>query len=56
MMYTKKLKLMMLDLAGIDCKWFEPTRSVINSQFNTQRRRLLLDTYQDYDEIMRSHK
>lgn len=46
----------MLDLAGIDCKWFEPTRSVINSQFNTQRRRLLLDTYQDYDEIMRSHK
>ena len=47
---------MMLDLAGIDCKWFEPTRSVINRQFNTQRRRLLLDTYQDYDEIMRSHK
>ena len=42
---------LMLDLAGIDCKWFEPTRSVINDQFNKERKRLLLDSKQDYDLI-----
>ncbi len=43
---------MMLDLAGIECDWFDPTRSVINSLFNANRRRLLLDSRLDYDEIM----
>lgn len=42
---------LMLDLAGIDCKWFDPTRSVINDQFNKERKRLLLDSKQDYDLI-----
>lgn len=44
---------MMLDIAGIECEWFDPTRSVINDRFNQSRKRLLLDLYQDYDEIMK---
>lgn len=43
---------LMLDLAGIECEWFDPTRSVINDQFNEKRKRLLLDSKQDYDVIM----
>ena len=39
-------------MAGIECDWFDPTRSVINSLFNANRRRLLLDSRLDYDEIM----
>ena len=44
---------MMLDIAGIECEWFDSTRSVINDRFNQSRKRLLLDLYQDYDEIMK---
>lgn len=47
---------LMLDLAGIECEWFDPTRSIINDQFNTKRKRLLLDSKQDYDEIMKGAK
>ena len=47
---------LMLDLAGIECEWFDPTRSVINDKFNTKRKRLLLDSKQDYDEIMKGAK
>lgn len=47
---------LMLDLAGIECEWFDPTRSVINDKFNVNRKRLLLDSKQDYDEIMKGAK
>lgn len=47
---------LMLDLAGIECEWFDPTRSVINDRFNAKRKRLLLDSKQDYDEIMKGAK
>lgn len=51
---TDDLPHLMLDLAGIECEWFDPTRSVINDQFDASRKRLLLDSRQDYDAIMRS--
>lgn len=47
---------LMLDLAGIECEWFDPTRSIINDKFNAKRKRLLLDSKQDYDEIMKGAK
>lgn len=47
---------LMLDLAGIECEWFDPTRSVINDRFNAKRKRLLLDSKQDYDVIMKGAK
>lgn len=51
---TDDLPHLMLDLAGIECEWFDPARSVINDQFDASRKRLLLDSRQDYDAIMRS--
>lgn len=50
---TDDLPHLLLDLAGIECEWFDPTRSVINDQFDASRKRLLLDSKQDYDEIMK---
>lgn len=51
---TDDLPHLMLDLAGIECEWFEPSRSLINDQYNVNRKRLLEDSKQDYDEIMKS--
>ena len=51
---TDDLPHLMLDLAGIKCDWFEPSRSLINDQYNVNRKRLLEDSKQDYDEIMKS--
>lgn len=50
---TDDLPHLLLDLAGIECEWFDPTRSVINDRFNANRKRLLLDSKQDYDAIMK---
>lgn len=44
---------LMLDIAGIDCEWFDPTRSLINERYNANRKRLLLDSKIDYDEIIK---
>lgn len=44
---------LMLDIAGIDCEWFDPTRSLINEKYNVNRKRLLLDTKIDYDEMIK---
>ncbi|MBQ9146524.1 MAG: phosphoethanolamine transferase [Rikenellaceae bacterium] len=44
---------LMLDIAGIDCEWFDPTRSLINEKYNVNRKRLLLDTKVDYDEMIK---
>lgn len=51
---TDDLPHLMLDLAGIKCDWFEPSRSLINGQYNVNRKRLLEDSKQNYDEIMKS--
>jgi len=44
---------LILDIAGIDCEWFDPTRSLINEKYNVNRKRLLLDTKIDYDEMIK---
>lgn len=49
---TDDLPHLLLDLAGIGCKWFDPTRSVINERFDTSRPRLLREDKIDYDSIM----
>lgn len=43
---------LMLDIAGIECEWFDPTRSLINERYNSNRKRLLLDSKIDYDEMI----
>lgn len=46
---------LLMDLAGIECRWFDPTRSLVNDHFDASRPRLLLRGYElagDYDEIM----
>jgi len=50
---TDDLPHLLLDLAGIACRWFDPTRSLINDRFDASRRRLLRDDRLDYDRIMR---
>ena len=49
---TDDLPHLMLELAGIKSEWFEPSRSLINDQYNINRKRLLEDSKQDYDEII----
>ena len=49
---TDDLPHLMLDLAGIECEWYDPSRSLINDQYNMNRKRLLEDSKQDYDEIV----
>lgn len=44
----------LMDLAGISCEWYDPTRSLINENYNLNRKRLLLETKYDYDAIMQS--
>lgn len=51
---TDDLPHLMLELAGIKYNLFDPTRSLINDQYNAGRKRLLGDTKQDYDEIIES--
>lgn len=50
---TENLPHLILELAGIECKWFDPTRSLINKKYDIYRKRLLEDLKYDYDEIMR---
>lgn len=49
---TDDLPHLMLDLAGIECEWYDSSRSLINNQYNMNRKRLLEDSKQDYDEIV----
>ena len=51
---TDDLPHLMLELAGINCEWLVPSRSLINDMYNVTRKRLLEDSKQDYDEIMKS--
>ena len=50
---TDDLPHLLLDLAGLSCRWFDPTRSVVNDRFDASRPRLLRDDKVDYDLIMR---
>ena len=53
---TDDLPHLLLDLAGLSCHWFDPTRSVVNDRFDASRPRLLRDDKVDYDLIMRQAK
>lgn len=47
---------LLLDLAGIRCPWYDPTRSLINDRFDNARPRPLLLGYEpagDYDVLIR---
>lgn len=50
---TDDLPHLMLEIAGITCEWFEPSRSLINYKYDISRKRLLEDSKQDYDEIIK---
>lgn len=41
----------LLDIAGITCKDFVPTRSFVNDKFNTHRHRVVMNSI-DYDKIL----
>lgn len=43
---------LLMDLAGITCDWYNPTRSIINESFNLNRTRLLLESKYDYNSFM----
>lgn len=43
---------LLLDLAGIKCSYFDPTRSIINAKFNDSRKRFVMSPEHDYDQIM----
>lgn len=49
---TDDLPHLMLDLAGISTSWYNPTKSIINSNYNSKRKRLVgyVSRY-DYDSI-----
>lgn len=51
---TDDLPHLMLEIAGISCEWFVPSRSLINERYDIGRKRLLEDSKQDYDEIVKS--
>ena len=42
---------LLLDLAGIECKMFDPTHSILNKEY-LNRRRLIGGQKQDYDSLM----
>ena len=42
---------MLLELAGIDCPYFDATRNPINDRFNPHRRRLVGDQKLDYKKL-----
>jgi heptose-I-phosphate ethanolaminephosphotransferase len=49
---TDDLPHLLMDLTGVQSKWFDPSRSLINDKFNVNRKRLLRNG-EDYDEIMK---
>lgn len=51
---TDDISHMLMELAGIHTKWYNPKRSLINKDFNTHRRRIVYSRsrmeYYDYDQ------
>lgn len=50
---TDDMPHLLLELAGIRCKYFNPSRSLINDKFNSRRPRLVGEQKKNYDELMR---
>lgn len=51
--YTSDMTHLLLDLAGIRCRWFDPTRSIIDDRYDTVRRRAIGDDRLDYEALRR---
>ncbi len=49
---TDDIPHLMLELAGIRCKYFTPTRSLINDKFNVKRARLIGNQKLSYDKLL----
>lgn len=49
---TDDIPHLLIDISGIQTQWFDPSRSIINDEFNLHRKRLLRDG-QDYNEIIK---
>ena len=50
---TDDIPHLLLELAGIKCKYFSPERSLINDAYNAKRKRLVGEQKVNYDELMR---
>lgn len=50
---TDDIPHLLLELAGIKCKYFSPKRSLINDAYNAKRKRLVGEQKVNYDELMR---
>lgn len=46
---------LLFDLAGIRCRWFDPTRSIIGDRCDTTRKRLISSERLDYEALRRPH-
>ncbi len=49
---TDDIPHLMLELAGIKCKYFVPSRSIINDKFNANRTRLIGSQKLSYDKLL----
>ena len=52
---TDDLPHLVLYLAGIDCRWYQPQRNLISPEFRNDRQRLITAEHIDYDEFCRLH-
>lgn len=50
---TDDIPHLMLELAGIRCKYFDAKRSLINAKFNTRRVRLVGDQKLNYEQLLK---
>ena len=50
---TDDMPHLLLELAGIRCTYFNPSRSLINDKYNAKRPRLVGAEKRNYDELMR---
>lgn len=48
---TDLLPHLLLGLSGIDCKWYDETKDLFNSQYDTLRPRIVSGTDIDYNEV-----
>lgn len=57
---TCNISHLLLELAGIQCKYFDSTKSIISETYDTNGKRLIMvgteNEYKDYDEIIRPYR
>lgn len=57
---TSNISHLLLEMAGIQCDYFDPTKSIISESYDTNSKRLILvgteNGYKDYDEIIRPYR